>query len=411
MNNNERIRVLMTIASLLGFMGIKDIQANNLDTQEEITRIGDIIYNYQTFMNSEAKVNLSDYLNEDECHSFEEINQDGITTDEVNFRVGPSIYHDKIRMLDPEEHLEVLGKCDNDWYLVRSNKTIGFVYGDYLRVISPEFKESQKLEFRTIFLCAVEAIHGANIRRSPDVKTGEIIGGLSTGDRLPAYERLENGWYRVDYQGQDGYIFGELVKEIYASSIDDYPMIYTMEEAPFVEEPYGATIEKIPANSYYYVLGENQDYFFTQINGRFGYIGKSHCERMTDIYVVVDISAQELKVYNRGKEILSTPVVTGSVGTPTYPGAFYIQCKETDVILTGPGYAIPVKWWMRFDEGRGLHDAGWRVAFGKYVDENGNVIGDIRDYWGTHGCVNIPEDITLYIFDLVHVGDRVFVKE
>ncbi len=408
---NRKLRVLMSAFSLISLLGIKNVKADTLDSEKDIERIGNVIYNYQTINNSIAKENLSDYLNEDECHSFEEMHQDGITLDEVNFREGPSIYHNIIRMLDSEEHLEVLGRCDNDWYLVRSNKTVGFVYGEYLRAISPEFKESQKLEYRPVFLCGIEAIHGANIRKSPDVKNGVIIGGLDTGDRLPAYERLDNGWYHVDYQGEDGYIFGDLVKEIYASSIDDYPMVYTMEDAPFVEEPYGNSIEKVPAGNYYYVLGENQDYYYTQINGRFGYLGKNHCERMTDTYVVVDISDQELKLYNRGVELLSTKVVTGSYDMPTYEGAFYIRSKGRDVILRGPGYETPVEYWMPFDGGRGLHDAAWRTEFGQYRGEHGEILGDIREYWGTHGCVNMPADITPFIYDTVHVGDRVFVKE
>lgn len=391
--NNKKLRVFLSAFSILQLLGgAKLVKADS---------VSDAIYNYKTFINSPAKENLVEYLREDEDHEFDGMRQDGITLEEVNFRQGPSTYYDVIRTLGEEEHVEVLGVCDNDWYLVRSKGTIGFVYGEYLRVVSPEFKESQKLEYKPTFLYAIEAVSGANVRKSPDVKTGIILGGLNEGDQLPAYERLENNWYHVDFHGEDAYVYGELVKEIYATSIDDYPMIYVMEDASFRREPYGEGISTVLANQYLYLLGENQDYFFTQVNGKFGYIGKNHCERLTDTYVVVDISDQILKIYQRGEEILSTYVVTGKDSTPTYPGAFYLRTKEKNVILRGIDYATPVEYWMPFDGGRGLHDASWREYFG----------GDIYHFGGTHGCVNMPEEVTPKIYELLHPGDRVFVKE
>ncbi len=405
---DKKTRFIMGLFSIAAIMLPKD---GNIEAQS----MGDVVSNYQSFMSSPVKGILEDYLREDEEHSFEGMgqNQDGIVLeDEVNFRMGPGTTYDIIRTFNADEHLEVLGVCDRDWYLVRSKGTIGFIYGEYLRVVSPEFKESQKLEFRPTFLCGVEAVSGANVRKSPDVKTGVIVGGLNAGDRLPAYERLENGWYHVNFQGEDAYIFGELVKEIYATSVDDYPMFYTMEDAPFCVEPYEESIISIPAGQTMYLLGENQDYFFTQYNNIFGYVRKSHCERLTDTYVVVDISDQEVKVYHRGEEILSTYVVTGSEETPTYLGAYYILDKAHDVILRGIDYALPVKNWVPFiKNGSGFHDASWRESFGMYYGANGEELGPIRYYAGTHGCVNMEENISLVFYDMVHVGDRVFVKE
>lgn len=390
---NKKLRVFFHAFSILQLLGgVQLVKADSM---------GDAVYNYKTFMNSPAKENLEEYLMEDEEHKFEAMKQDGITLEEVNFRKGPSIYHDIIRTFDVEEHVEVLGVCDNDWYLVRSKGTIGFVYGEYLRVISPEFKESQKLEFRPTFLYAVEAVNGANVRKSPDVKTGLILGGLNVGDQLPAYERLDNGWYHVDFHGEDAYIFGDLVKEIYATSVDNYPLIYITEDTVVRAEPYGDAIDTVSASQYLYLLGENQDYFFTQVNGQFGYVGKSHCERLTDTYVVVDISDQVLKIYHRGEEILFTYVVTGKDSTPTYPGSYYVLAKKKDVIMRGIDYAIPAENWILIDiSGVGIHDSQ-RTAFG----------GEIYHWAGSHGCVNVPPEIAPIIFDILSVGDRVFVKK
>ena len=118
-----------------------------------------------------------------------------------------------------------------------------------------------------------------------------------------------------------------------------------------------------------------------------------------------------LKVYHRGEELLSTYVVTGSEETPTYPGAYYVLNKAHDVVLRGINYELPVKDWVRFHEGRGFHDASWRESFGKYYGPDGEELGAIRDYFGTHGCVNMDKNISPIFYDMVHVGDRVFVKE
>ena len=393
MNKKNKLKLFLGAFSTLSFLAPNTLRA------EEVS-ISDTIRNYKGFISSPATQSLKDYLGDEE-HSFIELNHNGMTTDDVNFRIGPGLDYDIIRTLDLEDSVEVIGLCDNNWYMVRVNGTLGFIFGDYLRVLSKDFIEKEKLEYRPTFLYAVEAVHGANIREIPDVKTGKILGGLNIGDKLPAYEKLDNGWYHVDFNGESGYVFGDLVKELYATSIDNYPMIYVREEAPFSLNPYEQANTSIGEGQYLYLLGENQDYFYTQYQNQFGYVMKSHCERLTDTYVVVDISDQIMKIYHRGEEIFSSYVVTGKDTTPTYEGAFYIRSKDRNVTLVGADYATPVDYWMPFDEGRGLHDASWREYFG----------GDIYHYGGTHGCVNMPAEVTPYVYDTLHVGDRVFVKE
>lgn len=76
--------------------------------------------------------------------------------------------------------------------------------------------------------------------------------------------------------------------------------------------------------------------------------------------------------------------------TPTYNGYFYIYSKETDVILKSENYNYqqPVSFWMPFNGGIGLHDATWRDRFGE----------DIYKYSGSHGCVNLPYEIALFLY-------------
>ena len=57
-------------------------------------------------------------------------------------------------------------------------------------------------------------------------------------------------------------------------------------------------------------------------------------------------------------------------------------------------YETPVKYWMPFNGGVGLHDASWRGSFG----------GNIYQNSGSHGCINLPPKTVKRLYDLVSVG-------
>ena len=58
-----------------------------------------------------------------------------------------------------------------------------------------------------------------------------------------------------------------------------------------------------------------------------------------------------------------------------------------------PEYETKVGYWMPFYDGCGFHDAWWRTAFG----------GTIYKTAGSHGCVNLPLDISAKFYDYVEV--------
>lgn len=103
-------------------------------------------------------------------------------------------------------------------------------------------------------------------------------------------------------------------------------------------------------------------------------------------YVEIDISRQKVWFYYKGECILDgVPCVTGNAknhDTPT--GVFYLKSKSKNAVLRGQNdngtrYASPVKVWMPFNGGIGMHDASWRTEFG----------GEIYKTNGSHGCVNM----------------------
>lgn len=118
-------------------------------------------------------------------------------------------------------------------------------------------------------------------------------------------------------------------------------------------------------------------------------------------FIEADLTAQHLWVYQDGEVILESDLVSGVMTeySHTPDGVWILDYKETDTTLLGDineegvyGYAEYVYYWMRLnDEGIGLHDATWREYFG----------GDIYIDYGSHGCLNLPLDVAMQIYNYI----------
>jgi len=113
-------------------------------------------------------------------------------------------------------------------------------------------------------------------------------------------------------------------------------------------------------------------------------------------YVEVNLTNQMVYLYVDGQLIKTSKCVTGNVskGHTTPAGIFPLTYKQKDKVLRGPDYASPVKFWMPFNGGIGLHDASWRNTFG----------GTIYKTNGSHGCVNLPYDMAKTLYESVYSG-------
>ena len=121
---------------------------------------------------------------------------------------------------------------------------------------------------------------------------------------------------------------------------------------------------------------------------------------MGNTYVELDLTSQHLWFYKNGSVITQGDVVTGGAGsaeTKTPAGIYKLKYKEKDATLKGQGYASPVKFWMPFNGGIGIHDASWRKTFG----------GKIYLAKGSHGCVNSPYELAKAVFENIEPGTPV----
>lgn len=139
----------------------------------------------------------------------------------------------------------------------------------------------------------------------------------------------------------------------------------------------------------------------------FGY-GYQKNNGIGDTYVEINLSAQKLYMIQNGNVVFQTDqIVTGLASDPerrTPAGAYYVYFKEIDRVLRGTRnpdgtwpYEVPVKYWIAFNGGIGMHDATYRSSFG----------GSIYTYNGSHGCVNMKYSEVAKMYEYTKIGTPV----
>ena len=129
-------------------------------------------------------------------------------------------------------------------------------------------------------------------------------------------------------------------------------------------------------------------------------------------YIDIDLTEQHVRMYgDDGSLIWESDCVTGdtSQGYDTPTGVNEVNGNMgRDQTLYGldynedgePDYESHVAYWIPFVGNMvALHDADWRSSFG----------GNIYQWNGSHGCVNLPVDKTAELYGLVKIGDVVVV--
>ncbi len=115
-----------------------------------------------------------------------------------------------------------------------------------------------------------------------------------------------------------------------------------------------------------------------------------------DSYVEINLTAQHLLVYKKGKKVFESDFVSGNTaaGNGTPEGVYSLTYKEEMAELVGENYATPVSYWMPFNGNIGMHDATWRSQFG----------GTLYARGGSHGCINLPYAAAKKIYGYVEKG-------
>ncbi|MCD7882726.1 MAG: L,D-transpeptidase family protein [Lachnospiraceae bacterium] len=118
---------------------------------------------------------------------------------------------------------------------------------------------------------------------------------------------------------------------------------------------------------------------------------------ISDTYVEVDLTNQKVWLYVGGELLYESDCVSGTYDDPdrhTPEGVYTIYYMASPATLHGADYTSEVQYWMAYYGNFGLHDANWRSEFG----------GDIYLTDGSHGCVNLPDDMAQIIYENAYIG-------
>lgn len=123
-------------------------------------------------------------------------------------------------------------------------------------------------------------------------------------------------------------------------------------------------------------------------------------------YIEIDLTAQHLWVYKNGEIAYQCDIVSGqstSAATITLPGVYKLWYRGQNYPLNGSNadgesWSTTCNYWNLVSIcGIGMHDTVSRLAYG----------GNIFQYDGSKGCINMPLESARYIYNEVELGTPV----
>ena len=145
-------------------------------------------------------------------------------TDVVNMRSSDSEIADKVGKAQIGDTFTVLEERPNGWTKVDNNGTEVFIKSDFLEVVSETSNEASgdtPAESQETPAVAANSSLGAdgkvtakttvNVRKSAS-ETAEKLGVIYQGEKLELVMNQADGWCKVKYKGQTGYVKSEFVE-------------------------------------------------------------------------------------------------------------------------------------------------------------------------------------------------------
>ena len=266
--------------------------------------------------------------------------------------------------------------------------------------------DEDSIEYNTHPMNIIIASDDVNIREENNVESNRL-GLLPTGRSVELISDEDPEWYKVNYYGNIAYVSKDYA---YTSTklVSNNPIILKgyINEATKLYSDKELTQESMDLQyeEFIEIYKELENCYLVGTIDGIGYIDKSKLEVLEGNVAVVDISNQQLNLYQGNNLVMTTPVVTGTANDPervSDKGLFDIFKERHDLWITEDAYVNNM---LNYNHGEGLHDAHrWRQPY----EFGGNTY-----LWnGSHGCINMPLDAATYASEVLEVGDKVLVKE
>lgn len=125
----------------------------------------------------------------------------------LNIRSGPGTNNSIVSTVRNGSAVVVLERSTEDWYKISYNGTVGYVASQYLTGVS------QVKDFE-----AYGKVNDSGVRYRTGPSTSDsILGTLSTGNEVRIIG-INNGWYKIVYNGTTGYMRSDYIDVVAASS-------------------------------------------------------------------------------------------------------------------------------------------------------------------------------------------------
>jgi lipoprotein-anchoring transpeptidase ErfK/SrfK len=131
--------------------------------------------------------------------------------------------------------------------------------------------------------------------------------------------------------------------------------------------------------------------------------------------ITISLTEQVIRAYEHGQQVFWSYTTTGRPGLETDPGSFKVYWKVSPWTMQSPWPKGSPYWYpdskvnmvMWFNGGDGIHDAYWRSRYGPGT--NGPHYDPTGEDTGTHGCVNVPYQNMVWLWDWTPTGTPVIV--
>lgn len=135
----------------------------------------------------------------------------GINTANLNLRDYPSTDGKVLEVIPKSSNLNILAKIRNGWYKVSYGKNTGYVSGDYVSILTDEQKKEIVVNKKYSDNTYAKTEDSLNIRARAN-KDSDILTTVNSGSVLRVYEKMQNGWYKVEGNAKVGYVDGQYLK-------------------------------------------------------------------------------------------------------------------------------------------------------------------------------------------------------
>lgn len=134
----------------------------------------------------------------------------------LTVRSGATTSASAIGQIANNKSIDIISKVGS-WYKILYNKQIGYVYGDYVNVLS----SAKTIKTNTVSKSTDNVISQGvvlnvssylNVRSSAST-SGKILGSLHKNDKVDITGQA-GSWYKINYNGQVGYVSKDYIKQV-----------------------------------------------------------------------------------------------------------------------------------------------------------------------------------------------------